>query len=317
MSDPPSDQTQPADVAPPFSAGRGEPARRRRLSGADGVATERHAPNPWLAMLTAGLPHAARHGRAVPQPLVRDARHHRPARVLGLRLADRRRRGALHALLQGRVPAARRRPVPRPGPHRQREPLRHLVQHPDGGDHRRDRGRDGVRRLPALAPRRASLRRLGPLPRRRGAHRDHRAQPLRRRRRAADRHLHPLPHRALVHGRGVRHRHGLRAQDHARWRCCRWCCCSPGRRAGGPGRWSPSAPRPSRRSCPTCSSRGPASGTCSSTTSSGRCRSRACWGRRSCSASCSARIGRRGPGATAPTRSSPPASASPPTCPAA
>ena len=41
------------------------------------------------------------------------------------------------------------------------------------------------------------------------------------------------------------------------------------------------------------------------------------WGRRSCSASCSAPTGRRGPGATAPTPWSPRASASPPTCPAA
>ena len=54
-----------------------------------------------------------------------------------------------------------------------------------GADHHRRRGGDGVHRLPPVAARRASLRRLGPLPRRRGAHRDDRAQPLRRGRGAA------------------------------------------------------------------------------------------------------------------------------------
>ena len=55
--------------------------------------------------------------------------------------------------------------------------------------------RDGVRGLPALAARRASLRRRGPLPGRRRAHRDDRRQPLRRRRGAAHRDLPALSRR--------------------------------------------------------------------------------------------------------------------------
>ncbi len=259
-----------ARTLPPRIAGRAAALSR--------VATCAHAPRARRACcphLWYGLHDITRHPRL---PGLRRA--HRPGPAPVPRLRDR-------------VPAAGRAPLPPARPRRRRRRLRPLVQHRDGRRHAARRGRDGPRRLPPVAARRPRLRR-----------------PPR-----------CSPSAVALTGAIIVNRYDaavalLVAVLPAVPRAERWYIAAAfvlglgfalkitpaamlplvlllvrARRAAGSGRWSPSAPRPSRRSCPTCSRRRAASGTSSSTTSSGRCRSRACSARRCCSASCSAPAG--------------------------
>ena len=102
-----------------------------------------------------------------------------------------------------------------PGHTDERRRLHPLVHHADGHRHDAHGGRDGGRRLQAVAGRRPRLRVGRPLRRERGPHGRHHREPLRRRGGAAHRRVPAVPVRALVHRRGVRAGARLRPQDHA------------------------------------------------------------------------------------------------------